>query len=217
MTEDLSIEDGTLPPPGQSETQAHAAARPRGRPAKAAARQPVREPMREPGRGAVVEHNGEVLSRRRKEGGDPFEIPPHLIPDGMTYQWNAVSVKGDTDVVTDLSMGMYENGWRPVPAARHPGYFVPRGTAGAIIRGGCRLEERPKILTEEAAAESVAIAKRQLYDQNQSVMGKFRQAMGPGLEMNGQYKGSGGQMKMSIDRGLDIPAPGNYEMAEPGQ
>src|SRR5215469_2284972 len=102
-------------------------------------RDEAREPERESRDGElVVGRNGEVLTRKRKGGADPYHIPPELIPKGWTYQWNAISVVGNTDVVLDQANGMYENGWRPVPAERHPGMFIPRGKIGDIVRGGLR-------------------------------------------------------------------------------
>src|SRR5690242_18947688 len=42
-------------------------------------------------RGEVIGHNGEVLSRTPTQVGDIFDIPQSMIPNGWTYQWNAVS------------------------------------------------------------------------------------------------------------------------------
>jgi hypothetical protein len=117
---------------------------------------------------------------------------------------------------------MYENGWRAVPATRHPGMFVPVGTKGDIVRGGQRLEERPAILTEQAKAEEISVARRQMQDRDESLMGSkagLRKAMenNQGFEMNsGKYRGAGATLKMNIDPALDIPAP-EYKIAGPGE
>lgn len=190
----------------------------RGRPRGPARQTQVRESNRDPGRGLeVVGRDGEILTRHRQSASDPFEIPPDVVPDGWTYQWNVVSVTGNAEVVLDQSNGMYENGWRPVPADRHPGRFVPRGTKGEVIRGGQRLEERPLVLTQQARAEDMAYARRQVSDRDQALMGNkanLRGAMGNGIEMGGRYRGTGGDLRMSIDRGLDIPTP-QHELAGP--
>src|SRR5438132_1334222 len=47
------------------------------------------------GRVEVVGRNGEVLSRSRIQGVDPFEVPAHLIPNGWEYQWNPVTITGN--------------------------------------------------------------------------------------------------------------------------
>jgi hypothetical protein len=183
----------------------------------------ARTPQRETQRGGneIIGRSGEVLTRRRSAGIDPYHIPEGIAPDGWTYQWNTVSVYNDSGIVMDQQMGMYENGWRAVPATRHPGMFVPVGTKGDIVRGGQRLEERPAILTEQAKAEEIAVARRQMQDRDESLMGSkagLRKAMenNQGFEMSNKYRGSGGQLKMSIDPGVDIPAP-SHPLAGPGE
>ena len=161
-------------------------------------------------RGEIMGRNGEVLSRKRKSGLDPFHIPPEIVPKGWSYQWNVISVVGNTDVVMDQVGNMYENGWRAVPADRHPGMFVARGRTGDIVRGGLRLEERPLEMTLQARAEEEASAKQQMRDRDQSLMGgkaNLRGAMRDGFSMEGRYRGTGGNLRMSIDPGLDIPVP----------
>lgn len=182
-------------------------------------RDQIREPAREARGGIVVEgHNGEQLSRKRKDDGtDPFFIPPGLEPPGWTYQWCVDTVNGNRDLVADQNLMFYENGWRPVPAERHSGRFMPVGHRGNIVRGGQVLMERPKALTEEANAEMVEKARRQMMDRDEALMGNkaaLRQAMRNGVEMGGKYRGTGGSLKMQIDPGLDIPAP-SHTLAGP--
>ena len=160
--------------------------------------------------------DGEVLSRTRSGTADPFEIPDDIIPPNWTYQWNVVSVTGNSDVCLDQSIGMYENGWRPVPAERHPGRFLARGTKGEIIRGGQRLEERPMQLTLDAKAEDVRNARQLLSDRNESLkLSGVPKAMPDGFEMNSRRRGTGGNIRMSIDPALDIEAP-SHTLAGPG-
>lgn len=188
----------------------------RGRPRTKQQRDPVREATRG---GPVVGRDGEQLTRRRVAGIDEYHIPDHIVPAGWSYQWNTVTVYNNNDLVVAQSMAMYENGWRPVPASRHPGMFVPVGTKGDIVRGGQRLEERPKSMTDEARAEDVSVARRQMLDRDQSLMGgkaNVNAAMRGGFEMGGKYRGTGGNLKMSIDPAIDAPAP-SHPLAEPGE
>jgi hypothetical protein len=187
--------------------------RPPGR--TAAPRETVREPVRT--KGVVIGRDGQPLSRKRKGGIDVFEIPKSEWPPGYEYQWNPVSVLGNSDVVMDQNMGMYENGWRPVPAERHAGRFVAHGTKGDIIRGGQRLEERPTALCEEARREDVRTAKQLLTDRNDSLkLSAVRNGLANGMEMSNKYRGTGGNVRMSIDKDvMDIPSP-SHTLAEPG-
>ena len=178
--------------------------RPRGRP-----RGQTREATRE---GGFVGRDGKTLIRSRKGGIDPFHVPPEIVPKGWSYQWNSVTIYNNPDLLVGQQMQMYENGWRPVPAERHPGRYVPSTKTGDILRDGMRLEERPIEMTEEAKREDVTAATQQMRDRDESLMGSkanVRGAMGDGFEMNpGRYRGTGGSLRMSIDPGVDIPAPG---------
>lgn len=204
----------------QSDEVESAAPPKRGYTRRAARTEATHEPAREPSRdGAVVEgRNGEVLSRRRTSVGDPFDIPKHLIPKGWDYQWNTISVYGNKDVAIDGANMMWENAWRPVPAERHPGEFVPVGTKGEIVRGGSRLEERPLVLSIEARREEELKAKRLIADRNES------------LKLAGVTKGTAfapraGQINMNIGRGVYADDSGNiseiarpqHQLAEPGE
>lgn len=178
-------------------------------------RRPSREPVREAGRevgdrGVIVEgRGGEQLTRRRTQIGDIFHIPEHEIPAGWAYQWNVVTVTNQ-EMISEQNE-MYENGWRAVPASRHPGRWTKRGEQGAIIVKGLRLEERPKSLTKEALAESENNARQQVRDQVDALsLGK---KLPQGFESGGKYRGTGGDVRMSIDRGLDVK-PGEYETSD---
>ena len=166
--------------------------------------------------GVVYGRNGEVLTRSRVAGVDPFAIPPEIIPPGWVYQWNVVTVTGNADLVMDQGMQMHENGWRAVPGDRHPGRFVPLGHTGAIIRGGMRLEERPKALNDQAAKEEYALAKQQMLDRDQSLMGgkaNLRGSVSSEITDRTRYRGAGADLRMSIDPGLDVPTP-THKLAE---
>lgn len=127
-------------------------------------RAPVQESLRG-NKAQAVGRDGEMLTRKRPVSADIFHIPREIIPDGWDYQWNAIEVVGQPQTASIIAMA--ENGWRPVPAGRHEGMFMPAGTApeSAIIRDGLRLEERPMVLTEEARAEERMKASRLMQDQ----------------------------------------------------
>lgn len=168
-----------------------------------------RQAMRsESGRATARGRNGEILTRKRTGSTDPYEIDPKVIPDGWDYQWNAISVVGNKEILMDQSLTMAENGWRAVPAERHPGRFMPEGHKGSIIRGGLRLDERPRALSEEARAEEIAKARQLITDRNESLkLAGVKKQIGDGFEMSRKYRGTGGDVRISIDHGSDIPRP----------
>lgn len=172
-------------------------------------REPAHEPTRAPPRsGRSVEaigRSGEVLSRKRVTTGDIFDIPKNLIPPGWEYQWCAVSVVGNTEILLDQNLMFAENGWRAVPAARYAGRFMPVGHKGSIVRGGQMLMERPVVLCDEARTDDIKAAKQLISDRNESLkLSGMRKQMGEGFEMSGKYRGTGGGIRMQIDKSLDV-------------
>lgn len=167
-------------------------------------RDTAREPAR---RGAVVvqSRTGETLTRRRTAVGDKYDVPKNEIPQGWDYQWNAVTVLGQgVDEIVRGDLQMHENGWRPVPANRHPGRWAPHGFEGAVIVDGLRLEERPESLGNEARAEDELRAKSQVRDRTDAL--RLTQKALPGADVASARNQAGG-MRMSIDPALDIPRP----------
>jgi hypothetical protein len=80
-----------------------------------------------------------------------------------------------------------------------------------------RLEERPEEMGNQARAEELRLAKQLISDRNESLkLSGLRKSMGDGFEMGKQYRGTGGDIRMSIDRALDAPAP-SHKLAEPGE
>jgi len=182
-------------------------------PARTQTRQSAR--TRSDGRVEVVGHNGEVLSRTRVQVGDIFEIPPSAIPPGWSYQWNAVSVAGNSDILLDQTHMMYQNGWRPVPAERYAGTLVPKGSTGNIVRGQQLLMERPLALTEEARAEDVRNARQLLSDRNEALkLTGMKNQMSEGFKMRGDHSGA----RIQIDKSMDVlninNESGNYTIDE---
>ena len=138
---------------------------------------------------------------RPDAGGDIFERVK--APKGWSYQWNAVTAvnKEVLEIHQGAIVDLYENGWRPVPAARHPGVWTPPGYEGAIVVKGQRLEERPLSLTLEARREDEARAKAQLRDQTDSL--RLTQSQLPGANAGRAKQVSG--MRMEIDKSFEIP------------
>lgn len=170
-----------------------------------------------PRRGAVVVEgrNGEILTRRRTQVGDPYHVPPNEIPDGWSYQWNPVTVTGKE--VVQMQNLMYDNGWRPVPASRHQGRWTKPGETGHIVVEGLRLEERPESMTEEALREGEMNARKQVRDQSDIL--KLSKKMPEGFNMANQAQQQrmrAGGINISIDRSMEI-APGGYQAAEDGE
>lgn len=160
--------------------------------------------------GAVVVtgHNGEVLTRRRIGTGDKFDVPKNEIPHGWDYQWNAVTVLNQNinDIIVQGDLQMHENGWRPVPAARHPGRWTPQGYEGHIVVEGLRLEERPLSLSLEAKLEDEGRAKTQVRDRTDAL--RMTQKALPGAEVARQRNSALNMgMRMEIDPAFDIPRP----------
>lgn len=157
------------------------------------------------GRMEVVGRNGEVLSRTRTYVGDIFEIPKELMEPGWSLQWNAVSIAGNSDIILDQNHMMHQNGWRPVPAERFAGKLVPKGSTGPIIRGQQMLMERPQSMTDEANREDLKNARNLINDRNESLkLTKVKDQLPDGMEMDRKYRGTGGGMRMEIDKSLDV-------------
>ena len=174
---------------------------------------------RSDGRLEVTGRGGEVLSRTRTYVGDIFEVPKEMIPPGWSYQWNAVSISGNSDIIMDQNHMMHQNGWRPVPAERHAGTLVPKGSTGNIIRGQQLLMERPEELTKEAQLEDQRNALQLVNDRNESLkLTKIKSQLPDGMEMSRKYRGTGGGMKMTLDKSLDVlninRESGNYDIDE---
>lgn len=230
MTTELNIDpDAPLKIDGRTKAgrAAKAAAQAELAPAHTAARQnprtQPRDANREPARsGAVVVQgrDGEILTRKRKDSGDIFHIPPEIVPNGWEYGWWAISVAGNSEILMDQNLMVVENGWRPVPAERYPGRFMPAGHKGNIIRGGQMLMERPSVLCEEARQEDYAKAVGQMRDRDEALTGgraNMKGNLGQGLELRAGGRGfQGRKTQLSIDNAYDIPQP-QHQLAEPGE
>ena len=157
-----------------------------------------------------VGRDGEELSRTRKSGLDPFFVPKNFPPQGWEYQWCATAAVGNKEVVRSQNIEFFQNGWRPVPAKRHDGFFLPKGEDGPVIVRDQMLMERPTEMCQDARDEDQRNAVKQMRDRDESLMGgkaNLKAAMRDGIEMGGKYRGTGGNLRMSIDPALDVPMP----------
>lgn len=108
----------------------------------------------------VIERNGVTFSRAKNNTADLTYVPPDIIPVGVQYQWNRISTHNQVDF-ENIAQNQ-KAGWRPVPAERHPGRYMPLGTVGEIVHGGLRLEERPIEWERESIEESKKAARAQI-------------------------------------------------------
>lgn len=199
------------PAPVTVPQHAHAAPPVRRNNPRPAPRQQTRETVREPVRSnaSVIGRNGEELRRMRPEaGGDIFERVK--APAGWSYQWNSITAlnKELSEIHNGSIVDMYENGWRPVPASRHPGVWTPPGYEGAIVVKGQRLEERPAVLTQEALREDEVRAKAQLRDQTDAL--KLTQSKLPGANAGRAQQVSG--IRTTIDKSMEVPPDEDYDL-----
>lgn len=168
-------------------------------------------------RGQALGRNGEVLVRAVTAMGDQFEIPANLKEAGWSYQWLSEKILNNADVVRRHNHQMYQTGWRPVMASgRWNGVFGPTSDTGHIIVSDMGLYERPESLTEEAQADDKRKAIGQMRDRDEALMGgkaKLRGGVGDGIAMGGKYRGTGGDIRMSIDPALDVERP-SYRPAD---
>jgi hypothetical protein len=185
-----------------------------GRPPKMNA---TREPSRDGSRDRVIlGRDGEVLKRKMTSVADPYHVPEELKEPGWTYQWNTVSVVGNTEVVAHQQSMMIANGWRAVPANR-PGFKErfgmeddKRNPSNCIIIGGMRLDERPAQLTEEAQTAEYRAAVEQTRDRDSALTGgkanlrASLEAQSIPVNKSG-YQGRKTQVSIDIDP--DAPRP----------
>jgi hypothetical protein len=94
---------------------------------------------------------------------DPFDIPAHLLPPGIVYQWCAKTQFGKIDPQYQT---MLDAGWRAVPFQRHADFFPQSysDTFGTIQYGGQVLMERAKVVSDvrrETELDSACINAKQ--------------------------------------------------------
>ena len=170
--------------------------------AVAPAESETRPTNRDPVRAVAIGRDGQEISRKRKSNTNPFYIDPRMIPEGWDYQWVTHTVYNMPD--TSHQVMMAENGWTPVPAERHAGYFMPPDYKGPIIRDGLMLMERPMILTEEARMED----RQKAHDQKHGARKQFGiQGLSQSFTADTPGARANTYARSSYESGADIPRP----------
>lgn len=101
-----------------------------------------------------------------------YYIDPSSIPDGMDYQFKALTVMGEEMREHQIRLAR-DGAWDPVPASRHPElmgkYLDKLDPNQAIIIGGQILMERPKVYSQQAQAENDRAARSRVSNHFQSL------------------------------------------------
>lgn len=160
------------------------------------AREVSRDVVRSPdGRIAVYGRDGELLSRKAPENTDPFHFDKNEIPEGYGYQWIRVTTYNEAD---NNNVRQYmNNGWRPVPADRHPDRF-DADDKGHIVFKGNMLVERPDALNQESRMEEARKAQGQISDQYR----QFGHKMEGGFTANAPNARNASFINRSFERGI---------------
>ncbi len=159
------------------------------------------------GRVIVRGRNGENLTRTRSSNADFYSVPDEIVPEGWKYQWNAVAILGKPN--TNETIKMYAQGWRPVPAGRHPGLYMPEGTSenAPIEVDGLRLEERPIELHLEAEAEGRAASHQLLEDQKDELGLRRKLPAGFTRDNSELRRVERARTRRTVEAAPDVPRP----------
>jgi hypothetical protein len=136
-----------------------------------------RDLQRDPHTGRVIiERGGKIYTRRHTNVGDKFHVDVVDIPDGMSYQWVAITVAGAEQ--RNSIAQFQQNGWESVPMSRYPGRYGPEKLNGKpnnepIIIDGLMLCERPIELTIEAREEEIGAARELIRTRNEQFVPKL--------------------------------------------
>lgn len=120
-------------------------------------RSPLREALRKP------LSDEELLRTLQAEEVDTFYIDPSIIPNGLVYEWKRHEVYGKDDKSYEAEL--LRRGWVPVMAEEHPGYFVPYGNKGHVLRQGQGLYKMDATEYQNRQRYNQLMAKRQVSDQ----------------------------------------------------
>jgi hypothetical protein len=103
--------------------------------------------------------------------GAPGELTP---PSGMDYGWKVKYVRGAID--RERYLTWKQNGWKEVPAGRHPHFtLAPEDSQEEIERGGLVLCERPMVVSAASREMDRDAATAQVQTQLQRLEGRARQ------------------------------------------
>ena len=108
-----------------------------------------------------------------EEEGGFLDVPRHLWPTGMRYEWKTYSVLGQQQA---RRFGRFQSrGWEPVPATRHPGRYHPVDYQGFIEYDGLVLCERSEQMCQ-------MVEEREFQKATGQVKGKEAQIFGGDIE-----------------------------------
>jgi hypothetical protein len=139
-----------------------------------------RDLQRDPHTGRVIiERGGKIYTRRHTNVGDKFHVDAADIPDGMSYQWIAITVAGAEQRASIAQF--QQNSWEAVPMSRYPGRYGPEKLNGQsnnepIIIDGLMLCERPIELTIEAREEEIGAARELIRTRNEQFVPRLPEA-----------------------------------------
>jgi len=100
---------------------------------------------------------------------DDFYIPASDVPDGWEYQWKRKSLLGMEDPA--YMVELYNRGWEPVPASRHPSYMPLGHTGKTIERKGMILMERPLEISRMYQQRALQAARNQVRQKEAQLSG----------------------------------------------
>lgn len=143
---------------------------------------------------------------------DPFEIPAHLVPRGVSYQWNPIQ--------PDPEVKHHASGWSPVPYSRHEGFFAPWGAPGDIQIGGLALCEKSTEAVTDLKRQAMRAAEKQVEDWaakagEDGLVGSVRIVSGDGTEVRERSVGDTYERPTSrtIETTVKVPKDMTQHMA----
>lgn len=136
-----------------------------------------RDPMREALRAGHHLTDEEVMRMFEREEVSQFDFDPRIVPAGFTYEWKCHEVYGMSKGGTSPAQ-LERMEFAPVLAEDHPGYFMPNGHKGPVIRDGQGLYKMESPLYGLRARYNKLQARRQVQDQEQ-VLGIAPAGHGP--------------------------------------
>jgi hypothetical protein len=104
--------------------------------------------------------DAELLSQIDDNTPSVFDVPAEIIPDGMVYEWKAAEVLGMPHRQQGSVLEAERNGWKSVPASRHPGFWTPKDYDGPILVQGLQLMELPDHLAYNRHRMNYLMAKQ---------------------------------------------------------
>jgi hypothetical protein len=176
--------------------------RKRGRPPKHVQRKSRRDDGR-----TLITRNGRTFEDIPEEASDRLHVPPEMTPDGMTYLWVRASILGQND--PQWQRRREQTGWKPVPASRHDGYWMPKGYDGEINVEGLVLYELPTEFVERRKLNERKRAAEQVWVREQAMRS------GDAVDVAFDSTSDKGRKANRLNKQYEeIPVPGNSYQRE---